>query len=373
MILLWLKIFRNKRSIQNLKIMGLILFLGRPKVKTSKKMNELDQLNIYKNNYEEEKSEIYDEKVSDIDLDKYFSGKTSSRKQLKQPEKYKLVGDNENNLPIINNHQKNEGKSINKIEKLKMLEEDVLDTDELNLQTNKVKKDALKPKNKLKPAVEIIINKNRITNKNFELLTDYVILYQLEVRGKPDEFRKTFLDRALDQIDELKMRSGFVKYYNSIFVTRIVLVIICIITFNTKRVQQVLFVFGSQVLFTACSLWYQCKLGFLKTNCFYVFNHFFQEIALSFFLFGAVFLSFNGDHHFSEEKLYYLEVMMTISLALSMLIEMLSLLGAIFTFVANIWSMLRNCCKKKKKKTGEKEILEEKHEKNEFDLSDDKL
>lgn len=242
--------------------------------------------------------------------------------------------------------------SLHKMGKLQMLEDSPLNLEAPNTKTKE------KPKNKnpysrLKSAVNFLKRKNRKKEENIDVVAQFVNLYKLEMQDKPSDFRKTFLDRALDQIHHFRVRSKFVKYFNSIFVIRILFTIICLITIPTSQQIKLLMVTGSQILFTICFIWYQIKFRFLQLGCFYIFNSLIQEIALSVFMFGAMILSFNSKHIFSETLLYYLEIVMLISIVLSILVEIVSLWGLLlkflFTVLIGIGKCFKNIFKRKRR------------------------
>lgn len=112
--------------------------------------------------------------------------------------------------------------------------------------------------------------------------------------------------------------------------------IICIMSFSkSQQIEIVMITFG-QILFTVGLFWFEINLNFLKMNCFFVFNKLFHELALCIFMIGATILSFNIGYTFSESMLYYLEIVMMISMTFSFFIEFVSLLGFILVFVGKI-------------------------------------
>lgn len=202
----------------------------------------------------------------------------------------------------------------------------------------------------LKYFVESDSIKNK-ENKNLEKIgpyKNYTKTYEIFKKGKTTKFQKAYSKRVLLNIDKILMRSLFVRYYNAIFIAKIMLIIACLVTLASHPRLQVFIVLSSQASFTFLVIWYQSKLKFLKMGCFYIFNNLFQEIVLTIFLFGAQILSFNEKGLFSEGMLIVLEFVMSFSLALSIFIELVALLGTMIFFVIEFLKLGRKCHKKKK-------------------------
>lgn len=219
--------------------------------------------------------------------------------------------------------------------------------------------DVLNPNKKSKKKNFIKENNNKISKKRLSKKikkiepNDNEIFY-LEIVGKSNKFQKPFFDRAVDSIDKIKMRVLFVRYYNAIFIIRISLIIICVVTLSTTPRIQVFVVLTSQILFTVLVIWYQFKLQFLDMGRFNLFAHIFLEVALTFFLIGAQILSFNKEGKFPQGVLILLEIVMSAFLALSILIEGATLIGVIISFSIETYKLVRNFLKKKKEKKAKK-------------------
>lgn len=189
-----------------------------------------------------------------------------------------------------------------------------------------------------------------IKNKNpkkFKTIYSFIEVFEVLLKGKVTQFQKPFSDRVLNHINKLHMRTLFVRYYHAIFIARIMLIMTCLITLaNTPRFQ-VFIVLASQAIFAALVVWYQTKLKFLEMSSFYIFNHIFHEVTLTIFLVGAQILSFNEENIFSEGILISIEFVMTLTLVLSIFVEMLTLLGLMITFLVNLFKLMKKGCKKK--------------------------
>ena len=223
------------------------------------------------------------------------------------------------------------------------------------------------PNNQFKFTTISIIKKieSQNENENKNLFKKVLPKKKLVFKGTITKFNKPFLDRAFDAIRQDKINSTFIKYYNSIFYIRIIGIIILIVTLQTLVKIQVLFALITQLMFTFGVIYYSIISGFLKMSWFFILNRFILEISLTIFLIGATFLSYNQNSSFNETFLFILEIFMAASLALSIIIEILILLGTIsLLFLKSIVNCTK-CCKKKtnkvfdKKKEQEEKCLEE--------------
>lgn len=237
-------------------------------------------------------------------------------------------------------------------------EEPIGKLDKIALNIQEMGRNKKRKKSKMQSEAELIfLNEERKANKKSGAYREFTSEYEIKVKGKSTKFQKPFLDRAFDSIDKLKARTAFVRYYNAIFIARIMLIIACLITLATTPILQVFVVMGSQATFTGLVIWYQYKLKFLSMNCFYTFNHLLQEIVLTIFLLGAQVLSFDDKRGFSEMVLLSLEFIMSLSLVLCILVEMIILVGAILSFGIEMGKLINKCFKKNTEKENNGEDL----------------
>lgn len=191
-----------------------------------------------------------------------------------------------------------------------------------------------------------VANRQNQAEVNLEKLKAYIEEHRILQRGRTTRFEEPFLQRAFGNINKDKMINSFIKYYNSIFLLRIIFFIIAIISFTSLRHVQIGAVLLIQIWFTITAVWYQIRVNFMKMNIFNIISHFAREVSLVIFLLGAFMLAYNSRYVYSENLLFALEIIMTLSLSFSMILEMISLLGIMIVFVFKICKKVADLCGK---------------------------
>ena len=120
-----------------------------------------------------------------------------------------------------------------------------------------------------------------------------------------------------------------------------------VVTLQTLVSIQVISVLVSQAIFTSGLIYYSIKSKFFKMSFYFILNRFIQEVSLVIFLIGATILSFNKDNTYNETFLFILEIIMTTSLGLSIIIEILVLIRTICLFLLKSLVMCTDCYRNK--------------------------